>query len=96
MRFRKDIIIYKGKTSTVYINQCHAPRRKTNIYAIRKNSKTGLAELLGIIKWHGAWRQYVFFPDNDTMWNSSCLCNIQKFLDEINKKHKKRLKNGQL
>ena len=87
MGFRKDVIIYKGKNSTVYINQCYNRGRITNAYAIRKDSSFGLGDMLGEIKWHGAWRQYVFFPSENTMWNSTCLENIQKFLKEINTMH---------
>ena len=40
---------------------------------------------LGEIKWYGAWRQYAFFPCGETIWNKTCLADIQKFLEEIRK-----------
>ena len=33
-------------------------------------------EALGIIKWYGRWRQYAFFPDNNTLFNAECLNDI--------------------
>ena len=32
--------------------------------------------ILGIIKWYGRWRQYAFFPEIDTLYNSECLNDI--------------------
>lgn len=36
--------------------------------------------ILGEIKWYGPWRQYTFFPEEATVWNTQCLEDIQ---DEI-------------
>jgi len=35
------------------------------------------ANRLGIIKWYGPWRQYVFFPEKDTLFSVGCLDDIQ-------------------
>ena len=83
MSFRKEIVIYKGKTSRVYINQCHNKGKKTKLFAIRKDDKTGLMDLLGLIKFNGKWRQYVFYPEKETYWNSSCMKNIAQFIEEL-------------
>lgn len=32
---------------------------------------------LGLIKWYGAWRQYAFFPEDNTIFNVECLNDIQ-------------------
>ena len=90
MGFKKDIIIFENKTTKVYINQCHDPNRKTNIYAVRRNDKTGLAHLLGIIKFSGAWRQYIFEPDSETGWSAGCLQGVVDFLHKINKEWRNR------
>jgi len=37
---------------------------------------------LGTIKWYGAWRQYCFFPDRMTIWNTDCLQDIRTFIKE--------------
>jgi hypothetical protein len=35
---------------------------------------------LGEIQWWPAWRQYVLFPENQTLWNHSCLSEIAEFM----------------
>lgn len=35
---------------------------------------------LGTIKWFGAWRQYCFFPERHTIWNTGCLEDVNKFI----------------
>jgi hypothetical protein len=34
------------------------------------------ANRLGIIKWFGRWRQYAFFPETGTVFNTECLNDI--------------------
>jgi len=58
--------------------------RKTKIYFLC-NSRNELIHL-GKIKWHGAWRQYCFFPEEDTLFNSDCLNDITDFLNKLNKR----------
>lgn len=38
---------------------------------------------LGRISWLGKWRQYVFSPAFETVWNKDCLNDIQLFLDNL-------------
>jgi hypothetical protein len=38
--------------------------------------------LLGQISWYSAWRRYVIFPESGTVYDSACLTEITKFLDE--------------
>lgn len=56
---------------------------KTDVYAIFARST--LAEL-GIIQWHAPWRQYCFFPVENTIWSKGCLNEVNallnKFMDE--------------
>jgi hypothetical protein len=51
---------------------------KTRIVSVRsaKSNKP-----LGWIRWYAPWRQYVFYPATDTLFNSDCLKTIG---DEIN------------
>ena len=35
---------------------------------------------LGIIKWYGAWRQYAFFPEYGTLFNTERLNDIQSYI----------------
>ena len=94
MGFMKPRTIYQSKKSHVYINQCHAKGRKTNLYAVRKDGSYAMGEYLGGICWDGGWRKYVFEPlgDYKTKWDSSCMDGISEFLKEINKKHRDKKK----
>lgn len=86
MGFIKERIIYEGKNTKVYINECHAKGRKTRIFSVRRDDKKGSGHFLGTIKFSGAWRQYVFYPDKDTVWSAGCKEEICKFEREITKK----------
>jgi len=58
---------------------------KTKVYSIQ----TIESDLeIGMIKWHPAWRKYCFFPDENTVWSTSCLYEISEFLVERNYVHK--------
>jgi hypothetical protein len=52
---------------------------KTSIIGVGNNS--GIK--LGHIKWVGAWRKYCYFPAEQTQFDSKCLAEIIKFLDEL-------------
>jgi len=53
----------------------HKP--KTKVIAV--TSKIHGNEL-GIIKWFGAWRQYAFFPEYNTLFNVGCLNDIISYI----------------
>lgn len=57
---------------------------KTKIYSI--NTKT--SNLIGSIRWHGAWRKYCFFPSADTLWDYKCLNEVNNFIYELMEKRK--------
>jgi ribosomal protein S27AE len=62
---------------------------KTNFYdVLSRNSGSSL----GFISWHSPWRQYVFFPDEDTIWNVGCLEEIQIFINNLMQERKPKLK----
>ncbi len=87
-----EIVIYEKSKTRVYIDKCRKSGKKTFIYTIRKDSDYGIAELLGLIRWNGAWRQYCFYPEPNTLWSSGCLQGIEDFLTEINSLHNIRKK----
>ncbi len=86
MGFIKEVTIYEGKDVRVYINECHAKGRKTRIFAVRRDDKKGCGKFLGLIKFNGAWRQYIFYPENNTIWSAGCKEEMAKFEREITKK----------
>lgn len=34
--------------------------------------------VIGHIKWFGRWRQYAFFPEAGSVWNTACLAEIEE------------------
>ena len=91
MVFRKEFIVYQGKDCKVYINQCHNPKKKTKLFAIRRDDKKGCARYLGKIFFSGAWRQYVSEFDEGTIWSSGCKKKICEFEDLLNKQFREGL-----
>jgi len=57
-------------------------KSKTNVYAVY-NKKSGV--LLGIIKWYGSWRQYCFFPFDDTIYSRGCMNDINNYINKLMK-----------
>lgn len=55
-------------------------KRKTNIYHIF-NKNTG--DFLGKIKWHSSWRQYCFYPDEETHWARGCMQEVYNFIEHL-------------
>jgi len=90
MAFRKDVIIYERGKIKIYINQCYNPKKKTWLYAIRRDDAKGLAHYLGTIEWSGAWRQYVFCPEPLTKWSAACNQGITDFCIEITQIQRKK------
>lgn len=44
---------------------------------------------LAEIKWYPRWRQYCFFPQFGTVFNISCLQDIEHFLEQLKNAKKK-------
>lgn len=68
----------------IYVEKVELPKRKTPIYKLFSMSNQDIK--LGEIKWFGAWRQYCFYPEGNTIFDRKCLTYINNFLEEINKK----------
>lgn len=68
------------RTKYLRFRELARPGRKTRYVEIISLSQ-GL--LLGTILWYGAWRQYVFEPEPDTVWNNDCLLDVQQVLAEL-------------
>jgi hypothetical protein len=47
--------------------------------------------LLGVIKWHGPWRQYVFAPEPACVFNVGCMKTIEHNVRVMNEIRKGRL-----
>jgi len=54
-----------------YINfKLAAEGKKTNVYHCHSNRNESI---LGFVRWYGAWRQYCFYPEPETIFNKGCL-----------------------
>lgn len=63
------------------------PDQKTGRFRVYTNH----ADLLGIVKWHGPWRQYAFFPEPGTVWSAGCLSDIVDFLGKLKVRQRRTL-----
>jgi hypothetical protein len=54
---------------------------KTRVIAVH-NRRHG--DLLGVIHWWGAWRQYVFEPAGPSVYSADCLADIKEALQQAN------------
>lgn len=57
-----------------------SPSGKTQRLSVTSN-KGGYT--LGVIKWHGRWRQYAFFPQAETLYSRGCLRDIADFIESL-------------
>jgi len=55
-------------------------KRKTPDYHVM-NCHSG--NCIGVLKWYGPWRQFCFYPGDDTVWSADCLEDIQDALRRI-------------
>ena len=46
---------------------------------------------LGVIQWHSTWRQYCFWPEAQTLYNTDCLSEISKEVFKMNADHREKL-----
>jgi len=60
----------------------HLKTRIVTVWTVRSSA------FLGSISWYPGWRQYVFRPAQDTIFNSECLHRIQGYVSEMNIAHK--------
>lgn len=60
---------------------------KTEIWRVTSMSS---GDLLGGVAWYGPWRQYVFEPEDGTVFNDGCLTDIADFLAEMTAAHRRR------
>jgi hypothetical protein len=63
----------------------HPTKTKTKFITV-VNSKS--EDIIGEIKWYGPWRQYCFFPEFDTVWNMTCLNDVQEVIQKLMKDRK--------
>ena len=60
---------------------------KTEIWNILSKSSEFV---LGQIKWYSPWRQYCFFPSPNSVFNPTCMDDINKFIKELMRKRREK------
>ena len=60
---------------------------KTGVYLI---SSIKTDTILGRVYWYNSWRRYAFFPEENSVFDSSCLGEIKVFIDSLMKKRSER------
>jgi hypothetical protein len=50
--------------------------------------------LLGVIRWHGPWRKYCYFPEPKTVYEWVCMTDIGSFCKEETKYYNEKGKHG--
>lgn len=69
----------------IRFNEVNNPGKRTRIFEVINISND---YVLGIIRWYTAWRQYVFIPEDSTVYSLGCLEDIQKELKTLNYEQK--------
>jgi hypothetical protein len=62
-------------------------KEKTRVIAVMNKYHE---EVIGIIKWFSRWRQYCFFPVNETVWNINCLNDVNSVINMLADERKKK------
>jgi len=82
------LLYFDGQQHYFYKDEIELMSKYFEFNVIGKKPKTKIIEVksklhgdrLGIIKWFGKWRQYAFFPENETVFNTECLNDIQSYM----------------
>lgn len=67
-----------------FVSQGASSSGKTQVWAVN-----GTRDRLGEIRWYGGWRQYVFYPLADKLFNPDCLQAIASFCTILTQVHRK-------
>lgn len=63
----------------IEIRETTPPSVKTRRWEVLSKSH---GSVIGTIGWYGGWRQYVFFPKQQTIWSAGCLDDVASFIRE--------------
>jgi hypothetical protein len=74
-----------------YIKFVDVPQIKSRRTRVEDVVSVRHGYVLGTIRWYGFWRQYVFVPATDTVFNVGCLRAIIDHVLEMTAAHKRML-----
>ncbi len=58
--------------------------RKTRVWKVEAKDGGGQ---IGLVSWHGPWRQYCFFPFGERVFNRDCLRDLAEFCKTQTREH---------
>lgn len=64
-----------------------SPTKKTQVFKVTSKDES---TILGQIQWHGAWRKYVFAPNQNTIYDNKCMIELARICEEKTKEQLKR------
>jgi hypothetical protein len=78
------------KTDYEYIRFVAIPNqsRKTDLYACYNKRSM---DVLGMVFWYAAWRQYCFQPRAHTIYSAGCLQDVKDFIGQLMMDHRATL-----
>jgi hypothetical protein len=91
LRGPETAIKYSAEASYVVFEQVMPdPKRKTLIWEVwsKGDGSSGSRDLLGHVKWYGAWRCYGFFPAGNCIFEKICLKDIARFCESKTIQHR--------
>jgi hypothetical protein len=68
------------KTQYLIFEDQEISKKKTKVISV---ININADDIIGIIKWYGPWRQYCFFPEFDTVWNITCLTDVNEVIGNL-------------
>lgn len=75
-----------------FINFIQVPSSgKTEVYTV----ETKACLPIGTIKWYGSFRKYCFFPNANTVWDTSCLNDVIYFMSKLQREYEAGKKDKQ-
>ena len=66
----------------------HDPKKKTDVFDVVNTSN---AVHVGVIKWYGGFRKYVFEPSPYTIFDAKCMGEISSYLEQLMNERKEKI-----
>jgi hypothetical protein len=66
-----------------------SPSGKTSVWHVVNLMRPEEPDQIGVIKWHGAWRKYVYHSPGESFYDWECLRLIADFIQQKTLEHRK-------
>lgn len=68
-----------------------SPSGKTRVWHVVNVIRPETPDRIGIVKWHGAWRKYIYLSPPESFYDHDCLRMIADFIETATTDHRTRL-----